>query len=52
MESDGGMAEMFEDWYSFVGCSSLNCVTLPDDCTYYADSFPDTCVVTGGILME
>lgn len=37
--------------YSFYQ-TALTEVTLPDNCTYYATSFPEDCVVTGGVLIS
>lgn len=37
--------------YSFYQ-TALTEVTLPDNCTYYATSFPEDCVVTGGQLLD
>lgn len=35
--------------YSFAN-TALKTVTLAEDCTYYETSFPENCVVTGGVL--
>lgn len=32
--------------------TALSEITLPEDCTYYATSFPTDCVVTGGQIKE
>lgn len=36
--------------WSFYG-TSLTEVELPENCTYYATSFPEGCIITGGILI-
>lgn len=36
--------------YSFT-YTALTSVVLPDNCTYYATSFPEGCAVTGGVLI-
>lgn len=37
--------------YSFT-YTNLTSVELADDCTYYSTSFPEGCIVTGGILLQ
>lgn len=34
------------------GGTALKSVSLPSDCTYYSNSFPSDCVISGGVLIS